>query len=184
MESRSRRTKKQLRLNIKYILILVVSLILIIVVSVSASNGGYKSLIKNYCKSIVSMDYEKYKSLFPPFYVDNGLEDLILFSYDTGDAYMQHLYDDYVEQYGEKVKLSSKITTRTKLSKDELTTYSQEATAVCTDGTEINLKKGYNLTVSIKYKGKSNTETKELSVVVVKYDGNWYIYSGDIYYCN
>jgi hypothetical protein len=104
----------------------------------------------------------------------------MLFAYDTGDDYMQSLYDDYTEQYGEKFKLSCKVIDRTKLSKDELEEYSAGATALCTDGSEIKIKKGYRLTVSMKYKGKADSNTQELSIVVIKYKGNWYIYDGDI----
>jgi hypothetical protein len=104
----------------------------------------------------------------------------MLFAYDTGEDYMQSIYEDYTEQYGEKFKLSCKVIDRTKLSKDELKEYSASATALCTDGSEIKIKKGYRLTVSMKYKGKNGSNTEELSIVVIKYKGDWYIYDGDI----
>jgi hypothetical protein len=139
--------------------------------------------MKDYCKSINKQDYELYKSTFPSFVTDNGLEDLVCFAYDSGQNYLESLYEGYTELYGKKTKLSCKVLDRTKLSKDELKEYSQDATAYCTDGSEIKLKKGYRLNVSLKYKGKTGSNTEELSVVVVKYNGSWYIYDGDIYYC-
>jgi hypothetical protein len=96
---------------------------------------------------------------------------------------MQNLYDSYTQQYGEKFKLSCKVIDRTKLSKDELAEYSQSATALCTDGSEVKIRKGYRLTIAMTYKGKADSETQELSVVVIKYGGKWYIYDGDIYFC-
>lgn len=178
----SKRSKKK-RVNVKATALTVLVLLLVVFVPSCTSNGGYKGLMKSYCRSIVKQDYELYKSSFPSFVTDNGLEDLMVFAYDSGDAYMQSIYDSYCEVYGKKLKLSYKVLDRTKLTKDELASYSESATALCTDGSEIKIKKGYRLTLSMKYKGKVGTTTKELSVVVIKYEGHWYIYDGDIYFC-
>lgn len=182
----SRRIKKR-KLNMRFIVPSVLVVFLILFIPISISNGGYKGLMKDYCKSINKQNYQLYKNSFPSFITENGLEDLMLFAYDSGENYIQSIYNDYTQQYGEKFKLSCKVIDRTKLSKDKLAQYSADSTSLCTDGSEIKIKKGYKLTISMKYKGKIDTNTQELSVIVIKYDGHWYIYddsnNSDIHFC-
>lgn len=175
--------KKSKRLNLRGMISLGVLVLLILIIPISISNSGYKTVMKDYCKSIVKQDYEKYKSVFPSVITENGLESLMLFAYDTGENFMQSKYNSYVEAYGKNVKISYKINDRTKLSKEELLQYSKSATALCTDGSEINFKKGYTLNVTMKYKGKTSSNEEDVSVIVVKLDGDWYIYDGGIYFC-
>lgn len=179
---RSTHNRKK-RLNFKVLIPSIILIFLVFFIPISISNSGYKGLMKNYCKSIVKQNYELYKSSFPSFVTENGLENLMIFTYDNGENYMQNIYDSYTETYGKNLKISYKIINRTKLSKEELSNYSESATALCTDGSEIKIKKGYRLNLSMKYKGKIGNTTKELSVVVIKYSGNWYIYDGDIFFC-
>ncbi|MCC8068616.1 MAG: hypothetical protein LIO71_02495 [Ruminococcus sp.] len=176
-------SKKKRRLNVGAVVVSLVIIFLIFFIPISISNGGYKGVMKSYCRAITKQDYKLYKSVFPNFLTENGLESLMLFAYDTGDNYMQEMHNSYVDKYGKSFKASYKVIDRTKLSKDELAEYSEDATSLCTDGSEINIKKGYNLTVSMKYKGKSGSSTEELSVIVIKYDGKWYIYDSDIHFC-
>lgn len=178
-----RSSKRKRKLNIGAIVISVVIIFLIFFIPISVSNGGYKGVMKSYCKAVTKQDYDLYKSVFPSFLTENGLEDLMIFAYDNGDNYMQNMYDSYVAKYGKNFKASCKVVNRTKLSKDELSEYSENATSLCTDGSEVKIKKGYNLTISMKYKGKNGNSTEELSVIVIKYNGDWYIYDGDIYFC-
>lgn len=178
----SRRVKKK-KLNVSAIILSLAVIFFAFFIPISISNSGYKGVMKDYCKSIVKQDYQLYKSVFPTFVTENGLESLMIFTYDNGENYMQDIYNSYVEKYGKKLKLSYKIIDRTKLSKEELTSYSNSATSLCTDGSEIKIKKGYKLNISMKYKGKNGDNTEEISVVVIKYDGQWYIYDGDIYFC-
>ncbi|MGN1411425.1 MAG: hypothetical protein ACI4WH_02800 [Oscillospiraceae bacterium] len=182
MTNQARRKKKK-RLNHKGMVLCAILIILILIIPIANMSNSYKNVMKDYCKSIVKQDYQKYKSVFPAFVIENGLEDLMIFAYDTGENYMQTKYNSYVDAYGKNLKVSYKINDRTKLTKNELTQYSQSATAICTDGEEIEFKKGYNLNVTIKYKGKTSSNEEEVSVIVVKYDGDWYIYDGGIYFC-
>lgn len=178
-----RKSKKKRKLNIGAIAVSIVFVFLIFFIPISISNGGYKGVMKSYCKAVTKQDYNLYKSVFPSFLTDNGLENLMIFAYDNGDNYMQNIYNGYVSKYGKNFKATCKVLDRTKLSKEELSQYSKDATSLCTDGSEVKIKKGYKLTVSMKYKGKTGNSTEELSVVVIKYNGDWYIYDGDIYFC-
>lgn len=175
--------KKRRKLNYRGIILCAILLLLIIIVPISSASNSYKAVMKTYCKSVVKRDYEKYKSVFPSFMVENGLESLVLFTYDTGENFMRTKYDSYVDIYGKSLSISYKINDRTKLSKEELSQYSKSASELCGESSGVNFKKGYTLNVTMKYKGKVSSSEEELSVVVVKYDGDWYIYDGDIYFC-
>lgn len=182
MATQTKRNKKK-KLNYKGMILCAVVLLLILIIPIVNASNSYKTVMKTYCKSIMKQDYEKYKSTFPTFVAENGLEGLMLFAYDTGENFIQTKYNSYADTYGENLKVSYKINDRTKLSKDELSQYSKSANDLCKDGSKIDFKKGYTLNITMKYKGKITSNEEEVSVVVVKYNGNWYIYDGDIYFC-
>jgi CRISPR/Cas system CMR-associated protein Cmr5 small subunit len=181
-QTKARRKKKK-KLNYKGLILCAVLLFLVLIIPISSASNSYKSVMKTYCKSIVKQDYQKYKSAFPTFMVENGLEDLVLFTYDTTENFMETQYNSYTDVYGKGLKISYKINDRTKLSKEELAEYTKSANELSTDGESIKFKKGYTLNVTMKYKGKLTSSEEEISVVVVKCNGDWYIYGGDLYFC-
>ena len=87
-----RKSKKKRKLNIGAIAVSIVFVFLIFFIPISISNGGYKGVMKSYCKAVTKQDYNLYKSVFPSFLTDNGLENLMIFAYDNGKIYMMGMF--------------------------------------------------------------------------------------------
>ncbi|MFA5658886.1 MAG: hypothetical protein WC900_06340, partial [Oscillospiraceae bacterium] len=90
------------------------------------------------------------------------------------DNYLEELYDALDEEFGD-VKLSYKIVDKDELDEDDLDDFKDEIKDIFSE--RVKIKSGYELEVEFTVKGDDDDDTIDADVVVLKIDGDWFVYS-------
>lgn len=150
------------------------AVILIVIIGAIAGGTGAKGAVKDYFKAIQTQDVKDYINLMP-----ETSKLLYLSEEDLYDDVEQQLHDtvEYLEaEYGKNIKFKVK-----KIEKEELTNKEKKAiiaTYSFSDKlSDIEIKKAYEVDFDITIKGKEDNDTDSGSLVVIKEDGDWKIYS-------
>lgn len=154
-------------------------IVLIIIISAIAGSTGAKGTVKKYFKSIQKQNVENYIELMPEINkIYYSSED------DLYDDVEQELHDtvEYLEaEYGRDIKFKVK-----KIEKDELTNKELKAIvdiySLSDKLSEIEIKKAYEVDFELTVKGDDDDDADYYSLVVIKEDGDWKVYSSvDLY---
>lgn len=150
------------------------AVILIVVIGAVASGTGAKGAVKDYFKAIQTQDVDDYIDLMP-----ETSKLLYLSEEDLYDDVEQQLHDtvEYLEaEYGKNIKFKVK-----KIEKEELTNKEKKAIVATYSFSDklsdIEIKKAYEVDFDITIKGKEDNDTDSGSLVVIKEDSDWKIYS-------
>lgn len=165
------------------IAIIAAAVIVLIGAGSVANAGAYKKPIKNYYAAIEKQDGKKYKkavgktlvSVMEDLYegTGNGKEH----ADELFDQLIESQYDNLVDEYGKKLKISYKLGDKEKLDKDELK--EMKKTFKDTFDKKVKISKGYEIEAEVTYKGKDDKETKDVNLSVIKLDGEWIMVTDD-----
>lgn len=151
----------------------VVVLVLLFVLFGSLFGGGYKKPIDNYIKGLEKADWKTFSKSLPKEQKET-IED----NFD-GEEFLEEMLESLEDEYGEKIKITYKITDKSKLSKKKIEDFEEEYEDVYDE--EIKISKAYKIKVKVTIKGKDDKETNKVSFVVGKIKGKWYMLdSGDL----
>ena len=152
--------------NIAIIGGIAVAVIVVLIIIFNIFGKGWKKPIDNYFKGMVKGDTDKYLSAYPEF-MDMG---------DTiDDEYMEDRVDELEDEYGEKLKVSYKITKKEKIKKDDLEDVKEYIEERYEE--DVKVSKGYELKVKATIKGKDDEDTESQKMYVYKIDGKWKYFS-------
>ena len=160
-------------------------LIILIIIIASVAGNSYKKAIDNYMDVLVYGKANKIEKLAPKEYWDYCEE-----NYDTDindvvdqfeDSY-EYLSDSLEEEYGKNVKVRYKITEKDELSEKKLGTIRdnlKEEYGIA----KKSVTKAYEIEAEVTFKGSDDEDTKDMTLIVVKIGGSWYICSepGDLF---
>lgn len=159
------------------IAIIAAAVVILIVAGSVANSGAYKKPIKNYYEAIEKQDIKKYKKAMGKTVV-SAVEELCK---DTGgdkddvdeffEAFIEPEYDNLVDEYGEKLKISYKIADKEKIDKDDLKELEDEFKDTYDE--KVKVSKGYEIELEVTYKGKDDKGTKDEKLEVLKLNGEW-----------
>ena len=90
---------------------------------------------------------------------------------------LEDLRDELEDEYGENIKISYKIRSKKELKKSDLNDMEDYVEAVFDE--EVKIKKGYELKLKMKIKGKDDKDEEKGEISVYKIDGKWYILGMD-----
>ncbi len=155
--------------------LLCVALILSLVVCLAACGGsGYKSLVGDYVEAMNDCDAEKMLDALPKEYIDymedQGIDedDLI----DELEYYLELMFEELEDEYGDDIKITYKITENKKMDKDDLEDLQDEYDEMDYD---IDIEEARELEVELTIKGDDDKDTDDLDLIIIKVDGEWYM---------
>lgn len=145
-----------------------VAAIAVIILSIifSIATGGWKKPIDNYFKGMQKANAKVYLKAFPEFL---DMDDTV------DEDYMEKMLDNLEDEYGEKIKISYKITKKEKIKKDELSKVQEYIEKKYDE--KVKVKAGYELKVKATVKGKDDEDTDTKKMYVYKIDGKWKYFS-------
>lgn len=139
-----------------------VAVIVVLIIIFSIFGKGYETPIKNYFKGMEKAKASTYVKAYPEF-MDMGDK------YDDDD--MEKMLDSLEDEYGEKIKISYKITKKDKIKKDDLKNVQKYIKQKYDE--EVKVSKGYELKVKATIKGKDDDDTDTQKMYVYKINGKW-----------
>lgn len=145
----------------------IAAVVLVIVFLIFSLVGGkYKAPIKNIVKGMNKSDAKVFLKAYPDFLKMDK-------TYD--DDKLKDQKKDMEKEYGDNVKYSCKILKKEKIEKDDLKHV--EEYVKDTYDEDVKIKKGYELKVEEKYKGKDDFDYATTTKYVYKIDGKWKVLS-------
>lgn len=163
-----------------------VAVIAIIIAIIVGAGNNYKKAINNYLDYALKCDVKKVEKLAPKMYWDY-CEENKLFNIKDKDE-LNEAYEEVLEErkealedeYGKNVKYSYKITDVDELSDKKVSEYAG-ALKDKYDIAKKKVTKGYEVEFDITVKGKEDEDDDEMTLTVLKIDGNWYVVSAYTY---
>lgn len=141
----------------------------ILVIALLFSGGGYQKPIKNMIKGMEKKNYDTFVKAFPEE-TQEYFDELLERGNYTKSAFMKERLADLESEYGKNIKLSYKITDKTRIKdKDELERIENKY------GLEDTPKAAYEVEVELTIKGSKDKDTEDMDLVVAKIGGKWYI---------
>lgn len=155
--------------NVKKIAIIggivaVAAIILAIIISIIS--GGWKKPIDNYFKGMQKANLKTYEKAYPEFYNDK-------MKLDEDD--MEKMLDSLEDEYGEKIKISYKITKSEKIKKDDLENIAKYIEKIYKE--DVKVTAGKEVKVKATIKGKDDEDTDTDKMYVYKIDGKWKLFN-------
>lgn len=141
---------------------IVAAIIVIAIIIFSIFGNGYKKPIDNYFKGMEKGNAETYLKAFPEFMdMDKNID----------EDYMEEMLDNLEDEYGEKIKVSYKITKKEKIKKDDLENVAKYIDEKYDE--DVKVSAGYEVKVKATIKGKDDEDTDSQKMYVYKIDGKW-----------
>ena len=148
--------------NIAIIAGIAAAVVILLVVIFSIFGGGYKKPIDNYFKGMQKGNAETYLKAFPEFMdMDKNVD----------EDYMEDMLDSFEDEYGEKIKISYKITKKEKIKKADLEDVQKYIEKRYEE--DVKVSAGYEIKVKATIKGKDDEDTDTQKMYVYKIDGKW-----------
>lgn len=142
------------------------AVIVILAIIINILTSGWKKPIDNYFKGMEKGNLKTYQKAYPDFYNDKM---------DLDDDDMEDMKDGLEDEYGEKIKISYKITKSEKIKKDDLKKVQEYIEKVYDEDVKITAGKEVKVKATIKGKDDSDTDTQKM--YVYKIDGKWKLFN-------
>ncbi|MCR5146609.1 MAG: zinc ribbon domain-containing protein [Clostridia bacterium] len=143
------------------------AVIIVLAIIISSISNGWKKPIDNYFKGMEKGNLKTYTKAFPDFY--NEKLDL-----DKDD--MERMHDNLEDEYGEKIKISYKITKKENIKKDDLKNVQEYISKVYKE--DVKVSAGKEVKVKATIKGKKDEDTDTSKMYVYKINGKWKLLNG------
>ena len=129
-------------------------------------------VITNYFNSITEGDFDKFVKCYPS-QIKNDYEDDRSSAGLSKSDYMQKLYGDFKETYGDDYKIDVEFGRETKLDAEDydMTEYKEQY------GSAPTISEAYEIVVNVTFKGSVSTEDAKLYINVAKTSGSWKIFN-------
>lgn len=152
--------------NIAIIAGIAAVVVILIAIICSIFGGGWKKPIDNYFKGMEKANAKTYLKAYPEFMDMDETVD---------DDFMEDMMDSFEDEYGEKIKISYKITKKEKIKKDDLENVQKYIDKKYDE--DVKVSAGYEVKVKATIKGKEDEDTDTQKMYVYKIDGKWYYMS-------
>lgn len=136
--------------------------------------------VNNYYNGTMEKDFDKCFGNFPDFYLEM-LEKETEICGETHDEYMQGIYNDYAETYGDDFKITSRVSddgngTKGILKLSDESTKDMKKIFKETYNKDVNLEKAYTVYITTVTKGSENEVSEESEWYILEIDGKNYLY--------
>ncbi len=150
--------------------------VIVIIVAI-ASNAGYKGVVNNYMKGYIKNNPDKYVKTLSALRFDEDFdeEDMAEYKEDFEDD-IKDLYDELEEDFGKNVKIKYEI-----IGSYDIDEESMESVEDRLDDRDIDYgkkAKGKAVVLLVTIKGDEKEVTYDDTMVLIKEDGKWKVYSG------
>lgn len=142
------------------------AVIVILSIIISIVTSGWKKPIDNYFKGMEKANLKTYQKAYPDFYNDKM---------DLDEDDMDDMKDSLEDKYGEKIKISYKITKSEKIKKDDLKKVQEYIKKVYDE--DVKVSAGKEVKVKATIKGKKDDDTDTSKMYVYKIDGKWKLFN-------
>lgn len=166
--------KKESRIPFFLIGVIVILVVAVVIIFRACSDGGYKKVIKTYIEGNQELDAEKMLSVFPPQILD-AIEDEGYDREEIAEQFEQTITKS-LDTLGadDDFSLDYKIEDETNLSKSMIENIEEEfadedVNISITDG------KSVDLTWTISFDDLGINHEQNMTVEVIKVDGDWYM---------
>ena len=143
------------------------AVVVLIAIIISIVSGGWKKPIDNYFKGMEKGNLKTYQKAFPDFYNDKV---------DLDDDDMDKMHDSLEDEYGEKIKITYKITKKENIKKDDLKKVEEYISKVYDE--DVKVSAGKEVKVKATIKGKDDEDTDTQKMYVYKINGKWKLLNG------
>lgn len=148
----------------KICIILIISLFIF---GCSSNKRTFNYLMDEYVKAYLDADSEKYKDVFPPYYVAYAKD------YMT-EEYLESTLEKNKEKYGKDFNITYEITKTSKMTEKELNSFNKKIEnyfKIVDKATEC-----YQYEGAILFKGSKKEESNSMiTMAYCKYDDVWYL---------
>lgn len=161
-------------------------LIIVIVIAVLAAafvlyrngafGGNYKKPITNYFNAICERDFEAYVSAMPARIGEDYISEREELGY-TEYEYIDKLYSDLFEQFGEDMQISLEFGSRERPDEQHIESFRKDYIQVY--GETINTNAVYGVNVVAHFSGEVSSADVELTCYVIRLSGRWYMVGCD-----
>lgn len=161
-------------------------LIIVIVIAVLAAafvlyrngafGGNYKKPITNYFNAICERDFEAYVSAMPARIGEDYISEREELGY-TEYEYIDKLYSDLFEQFGEDMQISLEFGSRERPDEQYIESFRKDYIQVY--GETINTNAVYGVNVVAHFSGEVSSADVELTCYVIRLSGRWYMVGCD-----
>lgn len=142
-----------------------VAVIVILAIIINILGSGWKKPIDNYFKGMQKGNLKTYEKAYPDFINEKrDLDD------DDMDEMKEHLEDEY----GEKIKITYKVTKKENIKKDDLKKVQEYIEKQYDEDVKISAGKEVKVKATIKGKDDSDTDTNKM--YVYKINGKWKLF--------
>ncbi|MBE6853275.1 MAG: hypothetical protein E7505_07335 [Ruminococcus sp.] len=131
-------------------------------------------LFEKYYGGITSLDYDMHSSVFFDFYKE-ALEKEIKEHGQTTDEYMKEILDTVSESYGDNFYMFASVDSVSQINDESIESF--EGLLSDKFGTEVEIEDLYTLHYFEIARGRSNKTTLPREMLLVKTDGDFYLYS-------
>lgn len=128
----------------------------------------YEEPIKNKVEGIAEANSSKFLSSYPSFIAEH-IGQVIT------EDYLKSQLEEYKDKYGDNIKISYNVTNQEEISGNKLKDVQQKMKN--TYDVDVNITKGYELSVEIKVKGDNSKKTDNNKYEVYEINGKWYLLS-------
>jgi len=143
------------------------AVVIIIAIIISIVSSAWKKPIDNYFKGMQKGDLKTYEKAFPDFYNDKM---------NLDEDYMEKMKDNLEDEYGEKIKITYKVTKKENIKKDDLSKVQEYIEKVYDEDVKISAGKEVKVKATIKGKDDSDTDTQKM--YIYKINGKWKLLRG------
>lgn len=161
------------------IAVVAVAALIILIILISILGGAWKKPVKNMFKGMRDCDAEKLIEVTDEYRLDK-FEDSYKGSDKSYDETLEKRLEDTMDQLedelGKDVKISYDITDKDKLSDRDLDDI-KDILKKSYDAKGVKVTKGYELDIEYTAKGKKDDDDDDGKIVVVKIDGDWYLWA-------
>ncbi len=153
----------------------VIIVILIFIFGIVVPNTGAKGALKKYFSAIENQNVQKYIAVMPEgekqiYDIVEGTE----LEEEVEDK-LKDTIESLEEKYGDKIKISLKITKVDDMTSKELKVI-KSAYKLDEDLELIEIEEGVEIDFDIEYKGEDDSESGDGVAYVIKEDGKWKVY--------
>ena len=139
--------------------------LLLVVLLLLCLPGGKTAPIRHYMKAVERNSVSEFEAAFP---------EEVLESNEFGKNYLESVYSELCDAYGEDFSIDYKILKDSRLDDDELETLAEQCSQAY-DMEKSEFTDAYTIEVSVTVSGEKDSTTNTSSVTVFKYSGHWYL---------
>lgn len=168
--------KKDRSVLIFLIIIMLLAVGFILYRSGLVGGGSYKKPVEEYFQAISQRDFDMYVGSMLGNIGGEYVKERDSLGY-SGYDYMDKLYRDLFEQFGEDMQISLTFNSRGKTEQEYVQSFADGYAQ--TYGENINTKTVYTVYVTARFSGDISTADVEMECYVIRQKGKWYIVGCD-----